>query len=281
MARILSTRIAICILFATSSMIISPSQTAHAQNTEAHKTPPAFTENEPTSSLEVLKVESTRWKITEEEYTRYLELAQGPRGSFSAPNITPIEVLGIHAETAAKRQKYATLWVEMIKADTADVLAFQNTVNAVWTARYPDEPIINRERINQLRAASNSRFGPLETKVKQRPMSFAGRTLFFTRTRCDKCDRHLDALLGLLEGGKIAGLDIYLAGIPHDDDKAIQAWAREREVPIENLGKRTITLNHDTGVSAAVAARIGQQPSTPMTVQRHGEHYELLAVSDQ
>ena len=254
---------------------------ANAQETQAFKTPSVFTEDDPTAWRDMLRVESARWQLTDQAYARYLELMKGPRGSFSVPNITPVEVLGIHAETAAERQKYAALWVEMIKADTARVLVFQNTVNKVWKKNYPNEPMINRARVNQLRAASDSKFGPLRVKQEQRLMSLTGRTLFFTRPGCGACDKQLEAALDLLGSGTIAGLDIYLGGVPHGDDAIIQKWARDRRLPIERLADRSITLNYDVGVSTSVASKIGRSPSVPMAVQRRGEAYELVALSQR
>jgi len=249
-----------------------------AQETQVLKTPSAFTETDPTSWRDMLSVESTRWRLTEEEYARYLELMKGPRGSFSVPTITPIEVLGIHAETSAERERYATLWVEMIKADTARVLAFQNTVHAVWSKKYPEEPLINRARINSLRAASHSKFGPLKLDHEPALMSMTGRTLFFTRPDCPRCDDELDTALRLVDDGTIAGLDIYLTGVPQGEDEFIQKWARQRRLPIERLADRSITLNYDIGVSATVARQIGRMPAVPMAVQRRGEAYEWVAL---
>ena len=254
---------------------------ASAQETQEHKTPSVFTVDDATAWHEMLRVESARWQLTEEEYTRYLELMKGPRGSFSVPMITPVEVLGIHAETSAERQKYASLWVELIKADTARVLVFQNTVNNVWKKTYPFEPMINRARVNQLRAASDSKFGPLRVNQEPALMSLSGRTMFFTRLGCGSCEKQLDTALDLLDLGKIAGLDIYLAGVVHGDDEVIQKWARDRRLPIERLSKRSITLNYDLGVSTMVAGKIGRSPSLPMAVQRRGEAYELVALSQR
>jgi len=39
------------------------------------------------------------WGLSESEWERYRRLMAGLRGSLSVPNITPIEVLGIHAES--------------------------------------------------------------------------------------------------------------------------------------------------------------------------------------
>ncbi len=263
---------------ATLLLAFGSPQQASAQETEKRKMPLVFTEGDPTSSREVLRVESARWQVTEEEYARYLELMKGPRGSFSVPNITPVEVLGIHAETPAERDKYASLWVALIKADTERVLVFQNAVNNVWKNEYANEPMINRRRVNQLREASDSKFGPLRVNQEQTSISLSGRTMFFTRPRCSACDNQLETALDLMDSGQITGLDIYLGGVVPGDDEAILRWARDRRLPIERLADRSITLNHDAGVSTTVANQIGRSPSIPMAVQRRGEAYEWVTL---
>ena len=253
--------------------------TAFAQATETRETPAVYTAEDRTKWRDMLRVESARWQLTEAEYARYLELMQGPRGSLSVPTISPLEVLGIHAETPADREKFAARWVDMLKADTARVLAFQNAVNQVWQTQHADEPMINRARVNQLRAASDSRFGPLKLGPAETRMSLVGRTLFFTRPDCGACDSELEVALDLLDAGQIAGLDIYLGGVTHGDDATIRKWARARRLPIARLADRTITLNYDVGVSTTVAHKLGRSPSMPMAVQRRGAAYEVLALT--
>ena len=281
-ASVVRTKQRTCLHLALSILAFAVSQSVSAQQTERQQTPPAYTANQSIAPVDLLRVESARWQLSEEEYSRYLELMKGPRGSFSVPGITPVEVLGIHAKTPAERAKYAALWVDLYKADTARVLEFQNTVHSVWLAKYPDEPLINRPKVNQLRAASGSKFGSLNVNGEQQPlMSLSGRTMFFTTLDCDRCDYQLDTALHLVESGEIGGLDIYLGGVASDDDEAIQKWARDRRLPINKLADRSITLNYDVGVLSTVASKVGRSPAVPLAVQRRGEAYELVALSQR
>lgn len=252
-----------------------------AQDTQTQSTPAQFTADDPVTTTINISEESARWNLTETEYLRYLDLMKGPRGSFSVANITPIEVLGIHAKNQAEREKYAAAWVAMTKADTARVLLFQNTVNNVWKTNHPDEPLINRGRINELRLAGNSKYGPLKVGGEQPQVSLAGRTMFFTRTKCGVCDQQLDKLIAMLDAGQLSGIDVYVSGVSRDDDRAIQDWAQEQRLPIEHLETTAITLNHDIGVSATVATKLQRNVSFPFVVQRRGDAYELLAVSSR
>ena len=72
------------------------------------------------------------WGLTAEELERYELLMRGPRGAFSVANISPIEVLGIHAETPAERQHYADRFVRLLYEDTERVHAFERATQAAW-----------------------------------------------------------------------------------------------------------------------------------------------------
>ena len=64
------------------------------------------------------------WGVTTDEIQRARVLMQpgSARAAFSAPNISPVEVLGIHARTAAERQKYAELFAKALHADTERIV---------------------------------------------------------------------------------------------------------------------------------------------------------------
>lgn len=85
------------------------------------------------------------WGLSVEEIQRARHLSQQgtPRAAFSASNISPIEVLGIHAATAAERQRYATLFAKALRADTERVLAWTVTYGQVAKRLYPNEKIFD------------------------------------------------------------------------------------------------------------------------------------------
>ena len=70
------------------------------------------------------------WGLDTTEYTRYEQLMRGPRGAFSVANLSPLEVLGIHAQTPAQRRAYADRLVKLLFEDTERVLAFEREVQA-------------------------------------------------------------------------------------------------------------------------------------------------------
>ncbi|MBC7501837.1 MAG: hypothetical protein H7315_15285 [Herminiimonas sp.] len=89
------------------------------------------------------QIQSEFWGLNIDEVRRAALLMKGPRGAFSAPNLTPIEVLGIHARSDAERQKYAELFSRILHADTERVLAWA-VANAQANERlYPNEPVVD------------------------------------------------------------------------------------------------------------------------------------------
>jgi integrating conjugative element protein (TIGR03759 family) len=85
------------------------------------------------------------WGLTVAEIQRARLLMQpgSPRSAFSAPNISPVEVLGIHATNAAERQRYATLFAKALRADTERVLAWTVTYGQTAARLYPNEKVLD------------------------------------------------------------------------------------------------------------------------------------------
>ena len=64
------------------------------------------------------------WGLDDSEMLRAKVLMQGPRSAFSIPNMSPVEVLGIHARSEAERQKYAEKFARAVFEDVKRTLAF-------------------------------------------------------------------------------------------------------------------------------------------------------------
>jgi len=91
------------------------------------------------ADLELAKM----WGLTSEEMRRAKLLLAGPRGTFSQPNLSPLEALGIHARTPAERQKYALAFARALHDDTERVLAWTRTVEQARRAAYGTERVID------------------------------------------------------------------------------------------------------------------------------------------
>ena len=219
------------------------------------------TVNVKTPLLPIEKARAELWELSETEWRRYRSLMEGIRGSISPSTISPIEVLGIHAEDAAERNRYAETWARMMREDVARILAFQHAYDEAGRRLFPEEQLIDPNRLPQNDSQSFD-------------LSPEDRVLFFTRPDCASCDRLLARLLSRVDD--VAGIDIYLADVDPGDEAAVRAWASERGIRPEWVKSRKVTLNFDAG---ALERLTGGQALLPVLMRRRGEHIEPLSAS--
>jgi hypothetical protein len=88
--------------------------------------PSAGASSQPNDTVFVSPFRREAWGLSEAEWQRYLALMQGIRGAISPKTLSPIEVLGIHAETEAERRNYARRFARLMREEDAErLLAFQ------------------------------------------------------------------------------------------------------------------------------------------------------------
>lgn len=204
-----------------------------SENTQRHAESPTHAAPIPSPLTESAPAHRQQWGLSEAQWQRYAALMQGIRGSLSPATLSPIEVLGIHAQDDAERRRYAERWAEMLYEDTERILAFQREYQAAWRRLYPN-----------LRLFSN-----LPARTGTQALHPSERLLFFTRPDCPRCSVILKQLLSLLQNQRVAGLDIYVLGI-EDDDQAVRDWATAQGIEQALVHSRTVTLNHDNGTLA-------------------------------
>lgn len=83
------------------------------------------------------------WGLSDEEMRRAKVLLQGPRASFSVPNISPVEALGIHARDEAERQKYADKFARAVFEDLKRTLAFGQAYQTAITRLTAGTPMVS------------------------------------------------------------------------------------------------------------------------------------------
>lgn len=93
------------------------------------------------SSTDVL--EAGYWGITVEELHRARILMRGPRGAFSDPRISPVEVLGVHARSDAERTRYGELFARLLHDDAERVLAWQRAGTEAMRRIYPNDKVVD------------------------------------------------------------------------------------------------------------------------------------------
>jgi len=202
------------------------------------------------------------WDLSETQWRRYKQLMQGIRGSISPATISPIEVLGIHARTDEERRRYAEQWVHLMRKDVDRILKFQHAYDAAGKRLYPNEPLIDPERL-----PSGSQNPDL--------LHPGDRVLLFLRTECPTCDRLLRKLLSRID--QIGGVDIYLMDLVTGDDEAVRHWASSHQIKPEWVRRRRVTLNHDAG---ALEKLTQGQGDVPYLLRRRGKDLLHLAASD-
>lgn len=99
------------------------------------------------------RAEGQIWGLSDDEMQRVKFLRLGPRGSFSVPGISPIEILGIHARNDVERRKYAEMFAHTMYDDTQRVLAFQRTYSEEIGKLTAGVPILNFNGLPKVNAS--------------------------------------------------------------------------------------------------------------------------------
>lgn len=94
------------------------------------------------SQTQSLQQKAGEWGLSPEDYQRYQQLMNGPRG-IQSPGLDPLSALGIEARTPAERRQYAEKWVKEEFARTQKELDFQREINTAWQRLYPDRLPVN------------------------------------------------------------------------------------------------------------------------------------------
>jgi integrating conjugative element protein (TIGR03759 family) len=195
------------------------------------------------------RFEREQWNLNEAEWARYRSLMHGMRASVSPPTLSPIEVLGIHAQNDRERKDYAKRWAEMMRQDTQRILAFQAAYDAAWREIEPSGKIFDPADILKNLPAK----APEWVKAGDRVL------LFVRLPSCAKCEDYARAAKEAAAKG--AHVDIYVAGAR---DEEIRAWATQRSFDMNAVKSGRITLNHEKGELAKI---LGIAPVLPKLIR--------------
>jgi integrating conjugative element protein (TIGR03759 family) len=171
----------------------------------------------------------------------------GIRGSISQANISPLEVLGIHAETDEEQRDYAKRLAKVMHDDTERVLAFARVYQDEASQLNPSAALIDKALLGL------KTFAPATNNLQK-----GDRILFFTRIgQCPLCNPQLSALVKATQHANVQ-LDVYIIGA--DSDDAIRSWAATQPFDRARISNQTLTLNHDRGTLAKLAGPAGTVP---------------------
>ncbi|MFJ5498740.1 TIGR03759 family integrating conjugative element protein [Pectobacterium sp. CHL-2024] len=173
------------------------------------------------STSQDLQKQASEWGLKVEDYQRYQQLMDGPRG-MQSPGLDPLTALGIEARTDAERKKYAEQWVRQEFARTEKELKFQREVDSAW------------QRLGVLPVNMGNAAGIAHDTGRRL-------ALFVKAKDCAQCDARLAAVLA-----DNRPVDIYLVD-SQGNDSFLRDWARAHHIPVDKVRARQITLNHDGG----------------------------------
>ncbi len=205
----------------------------------------------------------SEWGLTDAQWQRYRLLMGGIRGSVSQANLSPLEALGIHAESDEERRDYAKRLAIMMHDDSERVLAFARVYQAESLKWYPNTALIDKTRLG-LSAPNPS--------TASNGLQAGDRVLFFTRLdQCPACNSQLAALAKATHQANVQ-LDVYVFGASNDE--AIRTWAGKQPFDRARLANKTLTLNHDKGTLTQLA---GATATVPLSLLLRGS--TILALN--
>lgn len=203
-------------------------------------------------------LDGSHWRLDAEEWERVETLKAEFRQYISDQQISPLEVLGIHARTDAERQRYARRWAQLMIEDAERVLAFQRAYDVAVRELVGEQPLIDLVHL-PVRAS------PLPTLVP------TDRLVMFVEVDCAMCD---EVLARVFRAGRaLSGVDVYVVGLSNGEDGALHRWAQRQGIPPMAVRSKRITLNFDDGLLKRVHPRAEH---VPVVMRRRGDRLEPL-----
>ncbi len=198
------------------------------------------------TGTETQQFDRQQWQLSEPEWQRYTSLLHGIRGSVSPKSLSPLEVLGIHAETAQERKQYAKRWAKLMHEDVERTLAFQRAYLEAAKELYGQAPLFDAKLMS-----SNSPHNGQASLVD------GDRLLVFVKLQdCLTCNTVVQQVLAR-SAGKRVQVDIYFTDTKEQQDEPrMVAWAKQHKLDPQRLAQKTVTLNHDKGSYYQVSQKI-------------------------
>lgn len=126
------------------------------QQTQVTSSRPAATDTSVTTLDASDRIAQEVWGLSNEEMLRAKLLAQGPRRNFSVPNLSPLEILGIHARSDSERQQYAERFARIFRADVERSIAWDRAYQAAMAKLYPNDPVISFAGLPKVQATAGA-----------------------------------------------------------------------------------------------------------------------------
>ena len=198
------------------------------------------------TDTEIQQFDRQQWQLSEPEWQRYTTLLQGIRGSVSPKSLSPLEVLGIHAETAQERKAYAKRWAKLMHEDVERTLAFQRAYLEASKELYGQPPLFDAKLMSMG-----------SPRNEAHAIADGDRLLVFVKLQdCLTCNTVVQQVLAR-SAGKRVQVDIYFTDTKEQQDEPhMVAWAKQHKLDPQKLAQKTVTLNHDKGAYYQVSQQI-------------------------
>lgn len=172
----------------------------------------------------VSRDQARAWGLTASEWRQYQQVMADQRG-FWSPGLDPLTALGVSADTAAERDRYAELYVRAAFERTRKELAFQLAVDRAWARVYPDtQPFRSRS------AVANT----------GEPVT---RYALIVTADCVECEGVIAQRLAGMLGEATEGVDVHVVGTGGDDE-VLRQWLSTHPDVRAALKEGRATVNH-------------------------------------
>ena len=164
------------------------------------------------------------WGLSATEWDQYASIMRDRRGIWS-PGLDPITALGVSADTAAERDRYAELYVRTEFERTRKELAFQLSVDRAWVRLYPDTSRLSLQPVIANAGDTAQRYALIVTPD------------------CSECEGVIDRRLAGMLTEAVQGVDIHVVGTA-GDDATLRAWINSQPALVRALNAGKATVNH-------------------------------------
>ena len=185
-----------------------------------------------------LKRDADRWGLSVKEWMKYLEIKKGPRGVWS-PNLDPLAMLALEAETDKEMRYYATLYAHMQDIRIQNELKVDRYRREAVQQLYKDRKTFIANLLDKDKKDSNKfMFNNGELRTGDKLLLFVDASLT-PKALIQRIQNKVFDVTGLT-------LDIYLLRINTDNE--IRTWAKESGVNVKLVRQKKITLNYENNM---------------------------------
>ena len=227
--------------------LVLVSQNLHAQSVVSTEKIEVDRKETPSVSTPISEQDEARlWGLSPKEWDRHNLLMRGIRGRMSSENISPIEVLGIHARSKAERNRYARMWAKLMFEDADRVLKFQRAYDDAIAQLTHGLPLIDPQRLQDINKNSGLK------------LDSDDRILFFATLDCPACTIIYERVAKLKT--QVKSIDIYFVDEEGADRRAIRDWAKQVQINPSVVRSGKVSLNVDNGTLNELAPNIRSVP---------------------